>query len=465
MKVNRQSIKQFFISSAMGGTAALSFPPFFLIPVFLINYGWLYYKCRGEKAFQRSLVFFTAFFVALLYWIVNPLTFDLKHHAILIPFAILAAPMFFAAQFAGIMYLWKKYFQYNGLCRVFSFSAGILGVIFFISEVFPSFPWILPAYICCGHEIFMQTLSVFGVYGLSSVILFLSALTGELFVNYRENRTRNAYIYAGIIALTMSIMLVFGYFRLKNHPTQFTQISARLVQCNIPQKDKQNKRLSFEILQKHIQLSAHKNDVDFVIWAEAAVPYLYRENFDELHDYLAMPLHENEILITGVVRRDLKTSLIYNSIVAINKNKQNVAVCDKSKLVPFGEYIPCRRLLSISPLAAEIEDFDVGATPKIFKLKGINVLFSNCYEIAFRQKRENADVLINLTNDGWFGHTTELFQHLAIARARATELGLPVIRVTNFGITAVYDPCGRCLGQISAGKSGTLDIKIPKKID
>lgn len=128
--------------------------------------------------------------------------------------------------------------------------------------------------------------------------------------------------------------------------------------------------------------------MDFVIWPEASIPYLYRENFDELHNLLVKYLHDDEILITGTVRHDLKNSLVYNSIVSINKQKQAIAIYDKSKLVPFGEYIPCRKLLEISPLAAEIDDFAVGTSPKIFNIKGLNILFLNCYEIAFRQERK-----------------------------------------------------------------------------
>jgi len=184
-----------------------------------------------------------------------------------------------------------------------------------------------------------------------------------------------------------------------------------------------------------------------------------------LHNWLIKPLHENEFLITGVVRRDLVNSLVYNSIVVIDAKKQNVATYDKSKLVPFGEYIPFRKILSLSPLASDIEDFAVGTTSNIFKIKGLNVLFANCYEVAFRHKRKNADVMINLTNDGWFGHTTELYQHLTMAKVRAVELGIPVIRVTNFGVSAVFDPCGRCIAKIPVDQAQTLEIKIPKKIE
>lgn len=465
MKISWNRIKQYFIYALMGGTIAFAFPPFFVFPIFFVNLGWLYSDtAKGSNNFSRLFAYFTSFFIALLYWLVNPLTFDLKTYAILIPFALLIAPMFLGVQFATAIWLWNKYFYHNAIIRILGFSCTLCGLAYFCGEIFPNFPWMLPAYICCGHEIFMQPLAIFGVYGLSFIMLLFSALFGEIFISYNKNEKQNTCIYSLIVTLTTTAWLGFGHFRLQKNPTFYTKFSAYLVQGNISQENKGNRLLVHNNLQQYIWLTLHENDVDFVIWPEASVPYLYHEDFDELNNLLVKNLHNNEIIITGVVRHDLKSSLTYNSIIAMNKQKQNFATYDKSKLVPFGEYVPCRKLLEISPLAAEIGDFAVGTSPKIFNIKGLNVLFSNCYEIAFHQKRENADLLINLTNDGWFGHTTELFQHLAIARVRAVELGIPVIRVTNFGISAVFDPCGRCLAKINVDTSKGIYIKIPEKI-
>jgi len=450
-----------------GGSVALAFPPFFIMPIFFSAYAWLYsniHKSTTKEAFINSFIFFTSFFVALLYWLVNPLTFDLQHHAILIPFAFLIAPMFLGMQFAMFVWIARKTLWNNLLSRILSFSLGQLAITCFCGEIFPNFPWMLPAYVWCGHEVFMQTISVYGIYGLSFVSLLLASLCGEAVILYRK---KNKYIFLliSLVCCIFATIVMFGCYRLNKNPTKFTDKTALIVQCDISQKEKLNKGLSYKILQKHISQSMHRNDVDFVIWAEAAVPYLYRENFEDLHNWLIKPLHENEFLITGVVRRDLVNSLVYNSIVVIDAKKQNVATYDKSKLVPFGEYIPFRKILSLSPLASDIEDFAVGTTSNIFKIKGLNILFANCYEVAFRHKRKNADVMINLTNDGWFGHTTELYQHLNMAKVRAVELGIPVIRVTNFGVSAVFDPCGRCIAKIPVDQAQTLEIKIPKKIE
>lgn len=464
MQPSRQQLKQYLIYAIMGGAVALSFSPFFILPIFFLSLGWLYGETIKNNAnLLKSFVFFTAFFIALLYWLVNPLTFNLRTYAILIPFAAIIAPMFLGIQYAFVVWCWGKYFRDNMLFRIFGFSALLCGLTYFCGEIFPNFPWMIPAYISCGHEIFMQPLAIFGAYDFSFFLLIITALSGEIFINYKKNR-RQTYVLIFIISSMVILWVGFGYFRLSKNPTQYTKFSAYLVQGNIPQKDKENRELARKNLQKYIWLTLRDSDVDFVLWPEASVPYLYHEDAEELQNLLVKYLQGNEVLIAGVVRQDSRTAQVYNSIIAIDKSKRNVATYDKSKLVPFGEYIPCRKLLGISPLAAEIEDFAVGTSPKIFNIKGLNVLFSNCYEIAFRQEKKNADVLINLTNDGWFGHTTELFQHLAIARVRAVELGIPVIRVTNFGISAVFDPYGRCIAKIDVDVAQGIQVKIPRKI-
>ena len=116
--------KKFWPAVLFGGLIAFAFPPFFIAPIFFLSYAWLYRNTNiknAKRVFFDSCIFFTSFFVALLYWLVNPLTFDLRHHAILIPFAVLIAPAFLSIQFAAMIWLAKKYFWENSIARIFSF--------------------------------------------------------------------------------------------------------------------------------------------------------------------------------------------------------------------------------------------------------------------------------------------------------------------------------------------------------
>jgi apolipoprotein N-acyltransferase len=229
--------------------------------------------------------------------------------------------------------------------------------------------------------------------------------------------------------------------------------------------------LSYRNLRQHVALSRHDARIDFIIWPEAAVPYLYHERFAQLHEHLKSPLKIGEHLITGAVRKDLFTSSVYNSAVVINHRGENICNYDKIKLVAFGEYLPLRKYIpfqSLQSIASEMGDFDVGGKSQLLEINGLRMVMAICYEAAFPQEfipaGQRGDVIVNLTNDGWFGHTSEPFQHLQIVRARAIESGLPLIRAANCGISAVFDPLGREIGKIAFNKSGFLDCRVPHSI-
>ncbi len=144
---------------------------------------------------------------------------------------------------------------------------------------------------------------------------------------------------------------------------------------------------------------------------------------------------------------------------------------DKQHLVPFGEYIPGRKYIpeTFQAVANTIGDFDVGTTSKIINLKGLKAVICICYEAVFPNEIippcEDGDVIINITNDSWFGYSSALSQHLQIVRARAVEEGLPLIRATGFGIAAVFDSCGREICSLPTSYSGVMDFYIPNKIN
>jgi apolipoprotein N-acyltransferase len=265
-------------------------------------------------------------------------------------------------------------------------------------------------------------------------------------------------------------MIAFGAWRLAINGTKFTGHTVRIVQCNLSQKEKQNKALSLQNLKKHASLSKSDAKIDLIIWPEAAIPYLYHKQLSELHDFLRIPLKPGAHLLTGAVRQELETSKIYNSVVVINHLGQNVTNSDKIHLVPFGEYVPFRKVLPFQSIANDIGDFDVGLAPGLIELSGLKIVPAICYEAIFpleflpKDGDGDADVVVNVTNDAWFGFTSEPFQHLQIVRARAVELGIPVIRATNYGISAMFDPCGREIGRVPINQAGILDSHVPCKL-
>ncbi|MDR2067597.1 MAG: apolipoprotein N-acyltransferase [Holosporaceae bacterium] len=458
-----------------GASAALGFAPFQLSLIFLLSFGWFFAKIIAEDQWTdgnlvHAFVFLIGLHMAGLYWLAFPLTVNFARHWILMPPAVILIPAWLSLQLLPAVFIAKRYCR--GIYeKALTFAALFCAGLFFLGHYGPGFPWILPGYIWSCHEIFLQTLSIYGIYGLTFITVWLSGLMGCSYVFHRKKDLKNRRkSLQGALFLMLSLT-IFGFVRLQGHGTEFTQRSVRLVQCNISQKDKMDQKLSYGNLRRHVDLSRHDARVDFIIWPEASIPYLYHEQFAQLHEHLKSPLKIGEYLIAGAVRKDLPTSNVYNSAVVVDHRGENICNYDKIRLVAFGEYLPLRKyipFLGLQSIASEIGDFDVGGAPKLLEINGLRMVMAICYEAAFPLEfipaGQRGDVIVNLTNDGWFGPTSEPFQHLQIVRARAIETGLPLIRATNYGISAVFDPLGREIGRIAFNRSGFLDCRIPTSI-
>jgi apolipoprotein N-acyltransferase len=458
-----------------GASVGCSFAPFQVSFMFLLSFGWLFAKIilanhSVASNLTRAFMFLLGMHVTNVYWLALPLTINLARHWILIAPALLLIPACLSLQLLPAVFIAQKY------CvgvheKTLAFTALFCAELFFLGHYGPGFPWVLPGYIWSSHEIFLQTLSIYGIYGLSFITVWLSGLVGCSYIFHQKKDLKNRRRSLLGALLGVFFLAVFGFCRLHLHKTEFTQHSARVVQCNLSQRDKMDLGLFYSNLERHVALSQHDAPIDFIIWPEAAIPYLYHERFTQLHEHLKSPLKIGEYLVTGAVRKDLLTSNVYNSAVVIDHRGKNICNYDKIRLVPFGEYLPLRKYIpfqSLQSIASEIGDFDAGNKPKLLKIKGVKMIMAICYEAAFPQEfipsGQRGDVIVNLTNDGWFGPSSEPFQHLQIVRARAIETGLPLIRAANYGISAVFDPLGREIGRVAFNKSGFLDCRIPRSI-
>ncbi len=185
--------------------------------------------------------------------------------------------------------------------------------------------------------------------------------------------------------------------------------------------------------------------------------------------------NENQILITGSVSDNNKKEEeieIYSSMVGLNKDSyHNFAVFEyhKSHLVPFGEYMPLRKIIPFKKITHGLVDYTPGKKESIYLQKfNLNILPLICYESIFPNEviasNKNADIIINITNDAWYGNSSGPYQHFQISKMRTIENGLPMIRASNNGISAFIDPLGRVLKQTKLNDITIIDSFIPKKL-
>ena len=242
----------------------------------------------------------------------------------------------------------------------------------------------------------------------------------------------------------------------------------RLVQPNAEQGlkwDPDQARMFFE---RQLSFTAAGSRPDLVIWPETAVPYLIDE-YPEVARRIAEAGRGSPVAV-GVQR--VAGWQYWNSLAVIGPGGQIGASYDKHHLVPFGEYIPFGDLLYdwfglVAFAAQQGNGYSPGPGPAVLDLGGNlgKVLPLICYEVIFpqdvRAAPERADWMLQITNDAWFGTWSGPFQHLAQARLRAIEQGLPLVRVANTGVTAVVDARGRILDSLPFGEAGYLDVPLP----
>ena len=316
----------------------------------------------------------------------------------------------------------------------------------------------------------LQMASVMGVYGLT--LLAFGAAMAPLFWILSVR---------GLALLLVTIPLLgtgWGVLRLDSQlvTSKITAPSttapsanvkqARLVQPVVIQNDKWNRQKRPAHLARLVALSqTGTNNPDLVIWPETAFAGLPSQNRKLLVDTVRAATHSDGFLLTGIPRFNAASGPL-NSAFLFDHQGGVRGVYDKQHLVPFGEYVPFRSWLPFLDIIAGPADFVAGTQNRPLSVPSVGqVQMLICYEVIFAgrviDRQNRPDVMVNVTNDAWFGDTIGPWQHLYQAQMRAVEEGVPLLRAANTGISAAFDGFGRQLGSIPLGVHGYLDIPIP----
>jgi apolipoprotein N-acyltransferase len=468
-----------------GGLAAAAMQPLLFWPVLFASLPVLVWLLDGIlvvngrsfraacHAFATGWLFGFGYFFASLYWIGAAFLVDAETYAWMMPLALAALPagmaLYWAAATSLASLLWTP-----GLARVFLLAALLALSEWLRGRWFTGFPWNALGYAAEAFEGLSQLAAYIGIWGLTFLVLLWAGLPAAL-VNSGESRIRKT---AALLALLSVFPLwMGGALRLREAPNdQARGPLIRIVQPNIPQSDKWRNDNAQHILDELIAMSAVGPLADgssprIVIWPESSVPFLIDEEPAALAA-IAEALPDEGHLLMGSLRRMRPSATepqrVYNSLFALDGQGRITAVYDKQHLVPYGEYLPLSAWLEplgLRRLVTVPGSFDQGPGPQTLWAKGI-APFSPliCYEAIFPAEVVAAPRpawLLNVTNDGWFGVTSGPYQHLAQARFRAIEQGLPLIRAANTGISAVIDAHGRLLETLPLGSKGTIDASLP----
>lgn len=466
-----------FIALCAGAFAVLAFAPINFPLVLFISFPVFYFLL--EKTVTKKEIFWCGFafgfghFLAGIYWIAISLLVDAGQFGWLIPFALTIIPAILAT-YIGLFalsykFLIEKFVIKESCAKVVLFALCWLSFEVLRANLFSGFPWNLIGYVWLFDVRFAQMASVFGVYGLS-LLAILTALFPALLFAQKISRADKIFIF--LITIFLCANLVFAKFYIDDSKIiTDAKTKLRLVQANIKQEIKWDEKQKYEDFFRQIDLSDAQNakDVKAIIWSETSVPYVIDDNPMLLMN-LADAVPQDGVLITGGLR--LEGKKVWNSVFVINKSGV-ASHYDKHRLVPFGEFIPLHQYLSFLFLDKVVDQitgggsgFSSGEGPQTL----ITDIFSFspliCYEAIFSgdavNKNHRPDLLINVTNDAWFGNSSGPYQHFNMAKMRAIEYGLPLIRVANTGISALIDPFGRVVKRIDLNQAGIVDVDLIK---
>jgi apolipoprotein N-acyltransferase len=441
-----------------------------------------------RQAFFRGWLAGVGYFSIGVWWVVEPFMVDAKNQGWMAPFALVLMAAGLALFWGGAALVYRRLAQRPGrpvaLLRIFVFAGCLAGFEWLRGHVFTGFPWDLPGEAWRAGTAPSQAAAVLGAYGLSWVTVALAAAPAVLFDRI-DLRLRAVAWAAMLIALTS--LYAFGAGRLSQaaKPRPDAPV-VRVVQADIDQKDKWRPENLSMIFDTYVGLSQQKGSKvpDVVVWPEGALPAVIDDLLASGSTYgprLVAAFTPGQSLLMGANRAALGHNgqpQYFNSLVALRREGDGLRVTgvyDKYRLVPFGEFLPFGDLagkLGIRSLVHMPEDFTPGPLPRPLAPWGLPAVQPLiCYEALFpgftRQAARREGVrpawILNVSNDAWFGVTSGPLQHLNIASYRAIEEGLPIVRATPTGVSAIIDAYGRIApgDRLDLGEIGVIDAPLP----
>ena len=453
---------QVLIDFMTGSAASLALPPFFFVPALFFLGLPVWRVIHANTRVEAAGIFGAAgfgWFLASTFWISHALIVSAPTLWFLTPFVALALALLLAIFWAvAAAASWIPHA--SALVRVLCLLVAFALIEWTRSFVASGFPWSLMGSIFAVHLGSLQMASVMGIYGLT-LLAFGCAIVPVLWLLSAR--------WLALIFLMLPVLGTgWGIARLDRDSAEpiIKAPIARLVQPAVPQQDKWNRQKRPAHLADLINLSqAGVNTPDIVIWPETAFAGLPSQNRLLLTDTVQSATPPSGFLLTGIPRFNSDNRPL-NSVFLFDHNAGLRGVYDKRHLVPFGEYVPFRSWIPFLDIIAGPTDFVAGTKNQLIAVPRIGqVQTLICYEVIFAgyvvTPQPRPDLIVNVTNDAWFGATIGPWQHLYQSQLRAVEEGIPLLRVANTGISAAFDGFGRQLGSIPLGDRAYLDIAIP----
>ncbi len=467
----------------LGSLTVFSFKPFNLsiinfIILPLLFYLVTYIKKRTKniyrkKPFIKNLFIFGtsfgfAFFFSGTHWISYSLTFD-ESFKVLIPFGLILIPLFLSLFFSITIAIVGPFMNLNFSSLVL-FSGSLAFADFLRSKVLTGFPWNLWSYSFSWAVEIIQILNKIGLFSFNLIIITIFLLPSVLFFN--SSNLKKVAIFFSIFVIFFSFYIFGSYSINQNQKYLISSQNKSYIKVISPnfelkyglQIEEIKKR--FEKLVRYSQ--PEKNIKTLFIWPEGVFSGYEFDQLKFLKEEFFKNFDKEHLILFGINRYDNERDGFYNSLVIIDNNMKIIAEYKKQKLVPFGEFLPFEKLLNSLGFKKITEgrgSFLIGKKQKNIEIYNLNILPLVCYEIIFtkfvQKSNPKTNLIINISEDGWFGNSIGPQQHFAKGIFRAIEQNTYLIRSANKGISAVINNKGQILKKLKPNETGSIKHDVP----
>ncbi|GFO61795.1 apolipoprotein N-acyltransferase [Geomonas silvestris] len=403
-------------------------------------------------------------YLGILYWLNIVMTSYGKLPAPLSALLYLVLAAYLALYPALVVWLARKG-EEGGISPLCSFPVLWVAAELVRSFLLTGFPWANLGYSQFRTLPLIQISDLTGVYGVSFLVAFANLVFFRMWLWLR--RSDAAYPVRSFLALLILVAATLGYgFAALNRPEQGPLERILLVQGNIPQQVKWQPEFASATVETYERLSRQgcRAPGTLVVWPESALPFFLQSEPQYAARVQSLAAELKSCLIAGspAFEREGELTRYLNSAFLIAPSGALAGRSDKQHLVPFGEYVPLKGLFPfVNKLVAGIGDFSPGRELKPLETGngkiGVLVCFEGIFpEISRAYVRQGAGLLVNITNDAWFGRSSAPYQHLSMTVFRAVENRVPLVRAANTGISAIIDSKGHVRGMTQLFQEATL---------
>tara|TARA_Y100001935_G_C17308876_1_gene514303 strand:- start:623 stop:2188 length:1566 start_codon:yes stop_codon:yes gene_type:complete len=480
--LNNRLFTLFLFPFLIGSLTVFSFQPynltiinFLILPSFFYLIIFIKKKSKNvyrKKPYRKNLFlcgtsFGFGFFLCGIYWITNSLTFD-ESFRFLIPFGLILVPLFLSLFFSIVSVLIGPFLNLN-LNSLLLFSAGLSLSDYFRAKILTGFPWNLWAYSYSWSGEILQILNNIGLFAFNLILITLFMLPAITFSKYKLMQ-KTAIL--SVIPIILLILFIYGSYS-KNQNDKFLdtldkKIYVKVVSPNFDLKYGLDNKEIESRLKKLIKYSEPEKKIKTIfIWPEGVFSGYNFDQLSKLKNIFKKNFSKDHYILFGVNTLDPGTGGIFNSLVIVNNSMEILHKYNKQKLVPFGEFLPFETLLNKIGLKKITEGH--GSFLKAEKQK--NILFDNlniltliCYEIIFTKLAQDSNyetnLIINISEDGWFGKSIGPHQHFSKAIFRAIEQNSFLLRSANKGISAIINNKGAVIKKLEPNEAGNIDFYV-----